>query len=136
MRLSELITKRKAELGLSFQGIADRAAEAGYQLSRANVHWFTRDEMKEWPTPETITALAHALDVPVAEVIDATAESLGIEVERVPTDSASVRAWVALTEHRSPEEVERLLQIARTVAEGFDQAGTKRDRKATKRSSR
>lgn len=120
MRLAELISKRKDELGASFKDLADAADAAGYPIHRASLSALTRDDMTQWPHRDTLVALAIILDQPVSTVIDATAESLGIAVDRPDTDTDSVRSWLALTGNRSQAEVDHLLNVARTVAEALD----------------
>lgn len=120
VRLAGLITKRKNETGASFQSMSEAAAEAGYKLTRASIHALTRDEITEWPRPETLHGLAVALGLPVEDVLDATAESLGIEIQRGEADQPNVRAWVALTEQHPPEVVEHMLAAARAVAAAWE----------------
>lgn len=125
MRLAELIAKRKDELDVSFRDLSQKAEAAGYPIHRAAISALTRDDMKQWPHPDTVAALSAALEVPTSSVIDACAESLGIVVERPEAESDSVRSWLALTGNRSQAEVEHLLAVARTVAEGLDEASHK-----------
>lgn len=128
MRLAELISKRKEELGASFKDLADAAEAAGYPLHRASLSALVRDDMTQWPHRDTLVALAIILDRPVSTVIDSAAESLGIAVDRPDTDTDSVRSWLALTGNRSQAEVEQLLTVARTVAAALDTQQGQEDR--------
>ncbi|WP_176439820.1 helix-turn-helix domain-containing protein [Haloechinothrix alba] len=120
MQLDELIKKKKAESGLSFAAMADRARRSGYDINRATIHALTKNPMHEWPRVDTINGLAVALDVSPTDVLDSAAESLGVKLDRSPTDSYRVRSWMALTGDRSDDEVDKLLEVARSVAAALD----------------
>lgn len=56
------------------------AALSDGRLSRARIQQIATREMKAFPDAATLAGLAQALDVPVQEVVLATARSLGLEV--------------------------------------------------------
>lgn len=69
--------------------VADRKGDRSYEqlaalsdgrLSRARIQQIATREMKAFPDAATLAGLAMALDVPVQEVVLATARSLGLEV--------------------------------------------------------
>lgn len=69
--------------------VADRKGDRSYEqlaalsegrLSRARIQQIATREMKAFPDAVTLAGLAQALDVPVQEVVLATARSLGLEV--------------------------------------------------------
>lgn len=69
--------------------VADRKGDRSYEqlaalsdgrLSRARIQQIATREMKAFPDAATLAGLAQALDVPVQEVVLATARSLGLEV--------------------------------------------------------
>lgn len=69
--------------------VADRKGDRSYEqlaalsdgrLSRARIQQIATREMRAFPDAATLAGLAQALDVPVQEVVLATARSLGLEV--------------------------------------------------------
>lgn len=129
MRLAELIAQRREETGLTVSQAVERANTEGYGLNRQIIHWILRDELKDWPKVDTLRALSIAFDVPITDVIDATAESLGLAVKRAPEDDSTVRAWLALTQERTPEEIDHLLSAAKTAAAAIDYQPVQRNRR-------
>lgn len=73
--LQALVADRKG--GRSYEQLA---ALSGGRLSRARIQQIATREMKAFPDAATLAGLARALDVPVQEVVLATARSLGLEV--------------------------------------------------------
>lgn len=121
MRLQDLILTRKRELGMSYDALVEAAEGAGYHkmLSKTRLFQLATKEIRNVPPTQTLLALAAAIQVDPEEVVNAAAESVGIEL-RPTTLSRETRAWLALTSGRSPEQVAKLLEIARTVAETLD----------------
>jgi hypothetical protein len=117
LRLQQLIRDRKAALGdPSYEELARRGTQAGYRLTKSNLYHLATTEWKNFPDTETIFAIAAALACDPDEVLNAAAESVGIKRREVPTDRHT-RAWLALVEDRSPEEIEHLQRIIETITE-------------------
>lgn len=77
--LANLITNRKRDRGLSY---AELAAKTDYVVTRQRFQQLaTSVRMKEFPEPATLAAIAAALEVDVALVVLATAESIGLSVD-------------------------------------------------------
>ncbi|MGO1049830.1 hypothetical protein [Crossiella sp. CA198] len=113
MNLAELIERQKAASGLSYEDMADRARDRGQRI-RGNILWqLTRREIAQHPKPDTIRALAAALDTTVREVLDAVEESLGLRRVDVEVADPNIEAWITLTGDRTPEEVAELAEILR-----------------------
>lgn len=73
--LQALVTDRKGDR--SYERLA---ALSGGRLSRARIQQIATRELRSFPDAATLAGLAQALDVPVQEVVLATARSLGLEV--------------------------------------------------------
>lgn len=73
--LQALVADRKGD-----RSYEQLAALSGGRLSRARIQQIATREMKAFPDAATLAGLAQALDVPVQEVVLATARSLGLEV--------------------------------------------------------
>lgn len=119
MRLQELIAKRKKDLGLTYAQMVQKAEEAGYPISRSMFHHFADREWPNIPTTESLRGLAAALDVDVDEVLSAAAESTGITPRELHLDRGT-RALLALLEDRTPEQIQALEQVVRSVTRAMD----------------
>jgi transcriptional regulator with XRE-family HTH domain len=124
VKLGELISHRRAELGLSLEKLANRARDHGYELTKATLSAFVNHDLSESPKRRTMEAIAIALDVSYAEVVMAVARSMAGDDAPViaVTDQEKVRSWLTLTEGRTETEVASLLRVARTVAAALDAA--------------
>lgn len=119
MRLQELITKRKKDLGISYTQMVRKAEEAGFPVSRSMFHYY---ENKEWPTipgTDAIKGLAVALDVDADEVLSAAGESVGIRPVEIRPDRGT-RAIMGLLNDRTPEEIAALEAVIRSVTDALD----------------
>lgn len=126
MRLQDLIATRKKELKISYARMAQKATEAGYPISRPMIHHFTVGELKNIPTTESLLAVAAAIDVDPDEVLAAAAESIGITTRELHLDRGT-RALLALLENRTPEQIEALEAVVRSVTRAFDVAASDQD---------
>lgn len=122
VKLGELISNRRRELGLSLAGACDRAHAAGFELTRTTLNNFENHELTESPRRRTMEAIAIAVDVPYSEVVMAVANSMAGGDGLVPvTEAQHVRSWLTLTEGLSDEQVESMLQVVRSVASAIEQ---------------
>lgn len=80
MKLSQLIVSTKARQGLTYRQLAERAEEAGHNISAAYLNKLT-DEPLGGVTPATIAAVAAALDVETTWVATAVMHSWGYYVQ-------------------------------------------------------
>ena len=69
-KLSDRLQQAKAEHGLSISQIVNRAVEAGYELSDYSAKVYTNGKHPARPKVETLEALAYALKVPEAELME------------------------------------------------------------------
>lgn len=128
--LSELITKRMAELGalehpqrkpLTFRDLERRARERGHKISFSSLAAYARGERTALPPPETRAAIAAAIGVPEDVVTQA---AIATAAPQVLDDKGRVAehamAWLVLTEGRTDEEIQHLLGVAREVLRGLD----------------
>ncbi|MGO2361181.1 MAG: hypothetical protein ACTH6N_08615 [Brachybacterium tyrofermentans] len=74
-KLQALVADRKGD-----RSYEQLAALSGGRLSRARIQQIATRDMKAFPDAATLAGLAQALDVPVQEVVLASARSLGLEV--------------------------------------------------------
>ncbi|WP_263251603.1 helix-turn-helix domain-containing protein [Saccharopolyspora rosea] len=114
MTLGELIARRREHLGMSYQAIADQASTYGLPLTSTNVYHLATKPLTRIPKPDTLRALAAALQVPVSDVLNAAAESVGLKVHQAEV-TESARTFMALTEDRDPEEVSAALDVVESV---------------------
>lgn len=113
--LQALVADRKGDR--SYERLA---ALSGGRLSRARIQQIATREMKSFPDAATLAGLAQALDVPVQEVVLATARSLGLEVRGgVHGDALLVPGGKRLS---SPAQ-DALLTMARELSKAGAQDG-------------
>lgn len=120
--LSELIERARDKTGDSYRELAERAQAKGFSLTGSSIHRLAVNPLRTVPEPQTLRALAYALNETVETVTLASVASLGIELSPEVTKQSRARAWLTLTEGRSDEEVAHLLRVTRTVAEALDSA--------------
>ncbi|MGK9270454.1 hypothetical protein KXR83_05565 [Williamsia muralis] len=100
--LDELIGERKRLRGFSYADLENRADAV---ISRQRWQQLgTGVRVKEFPEPATITAMAKALDVDVAEVVLAAARSIGLDVKRGAQSDLAARL---------PSTADRLNEVQR-----------------------
>lgn len=84
--LRGLILQVQREHGLAYSDLLARAHAAGYRfLSKASLSKIVHRPLRTFPRPETMLALAAALDVPPSVVVAAVASGFGIHVPLRPT---------------------------------------------------
>lgn len=129
MTLAELIESRRRALGLelgkrlSYAELSARAHERGHSVSTPSFHSLATTPLENPPRRATAQAIAAALDVDESTVWLAVLESMGVQLSGDVAESERVQGWLALTGNRSDEEVQHLLRVVRTVAEGPTGAG-------------
>lgn len=114
MRLQDLIALRKAELGLTYAQMVDRAAAAGWPLSRSMFHHLADREWPNIPTTDTIRGIAAAIEIDPDEVLAAAAESVGIQTRELELDRGT-RSIMGLVEARTPEQLAALESVIRSI---------------------
>jgi hypothetical protein len=121
MNLRELIARQKRELSLTYARMGEKAAAAGYPLSRSMFHHLAENDITNIPPTDSLLGIAAAIDVDADVVLNAAAESVGIQPREVQL-GASTRGVLALLEQRSPEEIAALESVLRSVAKAMDTA--------------
>jgi transcriptional regulator with XRE-family HTH domain len=116
VNLAQLIRSRKSDLGLSNEGVAERARAAGEKLKANTVGSLATREIKDMPATETIRGLAAGLGVPEDEVVEAAMESVGLKVRRLDDHN---QAFMALMEDADKEAINAALEAARKAVEPF-----------------
>lgn len=120
--LSELIERAKDKSGESYRELAERAQARGFSLTGSSIHRLATTPLRSVPEPESLRALAVALDESVESVTLASVASLGIDLSPEVTEQSRARMWLTLIEGRSDEEVTHLLRVIRSVADALDSA--------------
>lgn len=116
MDLATLIETKRHEHSRSYEQVAQVASERGHKISGSAVHKYSRSgRLPGFPAPATLLALAAGLEVPIEQVVAAASESVGLPISPHTVGDERVQAWLALTEDRSPEEVEALLTAISTL---------------------
>lgn len=103
--LAELIEAQRAELGRSFEAIADRAKAAGFPISKSYVHQLASEPIEDVPSTSVLKALSYGLTIPLPVVVDAALESCGLRRSRSPHSR-----WVTITARK--EELSETAQDA------------------------
>lgn len=90
MNLSELVQHVLDEEELYYSDLIRRAESAGYETSKAALSKIVNREVKNFPKPETIFMLSHALNRSPGVIVNAACQSFGIVIypADVENDSA------------------------------------------------
>lgn len=112
MTLADLIREVQQRDGVSYTGLIQRAHTAGFpSLTKAAISKMLNRDLRIFPAPHTIFALAAALNVPPSVVVQAICHGFGIHIyEPVAPDGPTV---FIVGEH-TPARVARVRQ---TVAQ-------------------
>lgn len=117
--LSDLARTRRAELGLSYDRLGQRAADPESDV-RVPGSWFHRLETGlpvQVPDLPRLRAIAAALDVPLGRVQDAAgAQFFGIEATW--SASGEARALVEQASHMTPDQREQLRRFLDSFTRG------------------
>jgi hypothetical protein len=115
--LSELILRRKTQLGLSFRQLAGKAKDGGAEV-KPNWNHLVNRELREFPRLRTLHTLATALEVTPEEVLAAAAVSLGYRVTTLDAAGHPGDRWMAVSHDVLTEDDERAVgkAIARNRA--------------------
>jgi len=113
--LGMLITARMDELGLSSYDVERRGGPPA-----RTVQFLARPDrrFRQPPWPATLEKLAHALELPLAEVRRVAAE--GAQLVSADADDASVRQVVALMQDLPEERRRGLVKLVRVVVTLWD----------------
>lgn len=114
--LSRLIHKRKAELDLTWDDIAERGGFSSHTIVYALA---TKKEHKQTPRIETLERLAKALAVPLDVVKAAAVQAAGFELQEVPTTlaaSTDLRIVAAAMGQMSDADRAKLVRLAEAFA--------------------
>lgn len=115
--LSELILRRKNELGLSYEKLADRARERGHQIRASSLYQLANRGIQQHPTPAILLGVEAAIDVPMGTILDAIEVQLGLSRETVDLGDESLQAWLILTGDRTPEQRAALVEKLRELVD-------------------
>ncbi|MGH8963830.1 MAG: hypothetical protein ACRDXB_00640 [Actinomycetes bacterium] len=121
MTLAELIAAHRGDV--SYERLSKRAADAGHDISGAMLHNFATKPLTNIPRVETLRAVAAALRVDPREVLDASAEAVGL-TPRAPdpelANRAQIEAIVSLVRDRPAGELEHLHRVVGDVVRLID----------------
>lgn len=116
--LSRLIYRRKAELDLTWDDIAERGGFSSHTIVHALA---TKREHRQTPRLETLERLAKALAVPLDVVKDAAIRAAGFDLQDVPTTleaSADLRIIADCLGRMSAPDRSKLVRLAEAFAAG------------------
>jgi transcriptional regulator with XRE-family HTH domain len=121
MTLAELIAAHRGDV--SYERLAKRAGEAGYEISAAMIHNYATKPLTNIPRVETLRAVAAALRVDPRTVLDAAAEAVGLsprEPDHGLANQAQVQAIVSLVRDRPASELEHVRRVLGDVVHMLD----------------
>ena len=120
MNLAQLIQAHRGDT--SYARLAKKATEAGHSISGQMIHNLASKPLTSIPGVNTIRALSVALNVAPRRVLDAAAESVGLEPLDAPeeTNAAQVEAIVSLLRDRPAPELEHLGRVVSDVVRLID----------------
>lgn len=109
MNLQDLIAERKA--GRSYEQLA---RDCGGAPSAARLQQIATTPLRAFPDPDTIRSLATGLRVPERAVLNASAESLGLDVAG---GSSKLEEWLPSSKlgALTPEQVDTVLAVISTL---------------------
>ena len=113
--LSDLVKRRRAELGLSLRKLAERCTYAGeQQWTHSTIENLEKRRGVQPPQVPELHALSNGLELPLRQIQDAA----GAQYFGITTTDAYGDGRVRILAHRadrlSPEDVDRLIAIADT----------------------
>lgn len=116
--LRELVARRRAELGISYAKLADRAGVDEQGDQRVKSSWLHRLETGEKVIPPEYPALVGisiGLDVPL-HVVQAAAGEQFFGISTVEGESGRARALMSRADRLTPEQVDALARFLDVVA--------------------
>lgn len=124
--LSDLVKRRRAELGLSLRKLEERCVYKGEQRwTRSTIENLEKRRSTLAPKLPDLQALADALELPLRQLQDAAgAQFLGISTAD-PYGDGRVRVLAHRASVISGDDLERLIAIADTFPVDPDAAGKK-----------
>lgn len=120
--LSRLILKRKAELDLTWDEIAERGNFSSHTIVYALA---MKKEHKQAPRVDTLERLAKALELPVDVVKVAAIQAAGFDLQEVPTTlaaSTDLRIVAAAMGQMSEADRAKLVRLAEAFASEGERA--------------
>ncbi len=114
--LEELIRARMTERGWSYSDVATRGA-----LPRSTVHKLATSRITRAPSPATVDHLAAGLELDVALVRAAVAESLGLTVYDESSADADLTVLIASVEQLTGEERRHVSALIASLLEQREQ---------------
>lgn len=114
--LEELIRARMTERGWSYSDVATRGA-----LPRSTVHKLATSRITRAPSPATVDHLAAGLELDVALVRAAVAESLGLTVYDESAADADLTVLIASVEQLTGEERRHVSALIASLLEQREQ---------------
>jgi transcriptional regulator with XRE-family HTH domain len=113
--LEELIRARMTERGWSYSDVAARGS-----LPRSTVHKLATSRITRAPSPATVERLAVGLELDVALVRAAVAESLGLTVYDESSADADLTVLIASVEQLTTEERRHVSALIASLLEQRD----------------
>jgi len=114
--LQELIRARMTERGWSYSDVAARGS-----LPRSTVHKLATSRITRAPSPATLEHLAAGLELDVALVRAAVAESLGLTVYDESSADADLTVLIASVEQLTNEERRHVSALIASLLEQHDE---------------
>lgn len=114
-RLQRLIRERADERGWSLAHVGTRAG-----LHRQTVYKLMRAEgFKQLPDEETLTKLAHGLDLPLRLLREAAVESIGIRIYDEPVADPDTKVVIATMEKLTPARRRAIRKMVEAMTEDY-----------------
>lgn len=124
--LSDLVKRRRSELGLSLRRLAEQCIDPGTGIQEIKHAWVERLEKREPVTPPRLPglkALAEGLRLPLREIQDAAgSQFLGIATTDLDSDGR-IRVLMNWASDLPAEDLERLVAIAKSWSNRDDRGG-------------
>lgn len=121
LRLQDLILKRKRELRLSWDELAERSTASGYTISVnrwhywAQTEWINTSGRGAMPNPDVIRSIAAAIELPTDTVYEAAGVSAQLYTRTVQVDP-KMRIMVAAFNDVPPADHDMVIDMVRTIA--------------------
>ena len=125
--LGQLITMRMRQRGLTVTALAELAG-----LSEAHISTLKNDHkrLQGFPRLANLVAISEVLEIPMQDLIEATAETVGYPLGRAQPLAARAIAITPGVEDLTPEQIADLTNMAHALAALNAQRGTRTERPA------
>ncbi|MEU8886682.1 XRE family transcriptional regulator [Streptomyces sp. NPDC048442] len=116
-QLSDLVRRRRAELGISLRTLAERSIDplSGEQAKFGWISKLENNKPTDTPSEELLRALAAGLELPLRVVQEAAAAQY-LGMGEVRSEDGTARLLIARIQEMSPEDLEQLAAITETFA--------------------